>query len=160
MSDNLINKELNAVVAVGNFLENQKAVINSGCMMVQQFSYCCERKLNEAGDTYTSVKPVILKFSIRVNSNLHAKSFFKALNANESQSYSFIFNAVFNTSKQLEKYADGMLVDAYVVGVKEDCDSSPIAEDESKQVLLTVTLQVCAVTYVGSDNNLRCTFIK
>jgi len=155
-----INKEFKAVVAVGNFLENKQQVLKNNCMMVQQFSYCCERKLNEAGEIYTSMKPVILKFSIRVSSPQHTKPFYQALNAYQSQNYSFVFNGIFDTAKQLKSFDDGMVVNAYVVAVKEDCDTSPLAEHESRQIILTVTLQVCAVTYLGSDSNLSCTFIK
>lgn len=153
-------KELKALVVPENFLENHKIVLKDSCMTVQRFAYDCEHKRNEAGAVYGPTRPVILEFAIRVNSPLHAKPFFQALNANEHRCYSILFNALFDTNQRLSEYEDGMVVDGYVVGVKEEFASSPEADETDRQIQLSVTLLVRGVTYLGSSTNYECKFIK
>ena len=70
-----LSNELKAVIVPENFMDNPKNVLKENCMIVQQFSYNCERMRNNSSDVYGATKPVILKFTVRVNSPVHAKDF-------------------------------------------------------------------------------------
>ena len=64
----LYSNELRAVVFPNNFQESAAGVLKENCLTVQHFDYQCEHKRNESGEVYGATEPVILKFTIRVNS--------------------------------------------------------------------------------------------
>ena len=156
----LYSNELRAVVINDNFLETPQSVMRENCLTVQHFDYQCERKRNESGEVYGAMEPVILSFSIRVNSPRHSRAYYSALISNEHYYYSFIFNATYDANQRLEDFEDGMVVDAYVVHVDEEYVTRAVGEGADKQILLNVKLQVCGVTYAGKENHLRSLFIQ
>ena len=79
----LLSNELKAVVVPDNFLDNPINVLKENCLTVQHFDYECEHKRNDSGEVYGATKPVILEFSIRVNSPRHARMFYRRLISNE-----------------------------------------------------------------------------
>ena len=155
----LYSNELKALVVPENFLENPLNVMKEYCQTVQHFDYRCEHKRNEAGDVYGVTKPIILNFSVRVNSPRHARPYYQALTSNEHHLYSFIFNSTFGSNQRLSDYEDGMVVDGYVVHIEEQ-SAEKTQKGESSQTLLSVTLQVRSVTYLGRENHYKCDFIK
>ena len=158
----LYSNELKALVVPENFLENPKNVLKENCLTVQHFDYECEHKRNASGEVYGPTEPVILKFSIRVNSPRHARVFYTNLVSNAYYNYSFLFNATFNSFQRLSDYEDGMVINGYVVNVEEDYISLHNEAGESNQILLNVTLLVRSVTYMGREekNNYQSVFIQ
>ena len=77
-----LSNELKAVLFQENFLDNPKNVLKENCLVIQHFSYECERMRNNSSDVYGASKPVILKFSIRVNSPSHAREIYQRLALN------------------------------------------------------------------------------
>ena len=156
----LYSNELKAVVVQDNFLENPLNVMKENCQTVQHFDYRCEHRRNEAGDLYGVSEPVLLNFFVRIGSPRDGRPYYRAMAANEHYRFSFIFNATFNSMGRLNGYEDGMVVDGYVVHIEEQSAEKDNSEGEDRQTLLKVMLQVCSVTYLGSDNNYKCTFIQ
>ena len=156
----LYSNELKAVVVQDNFLENPLNVMKENCQTVQHFDYRCEHRRNEAGDLYGVSEPVLLNFSVSIGSPRDGRPYYRAMAANEHYRFSFIFNATFNSMGRLNGYEDGMVVDGYVVHIEEQSAEKDNGEGEDRQTLLKVMLQVCSVTYLGSDNNYKCTFIQ
>ena len=115
----LYSNELKALMIAEDFLENPLNVMKEQCLTVQHFDYLCEHKRNASGEVYGSTEPVILKFTVRVNSPMHTKVFYNNIFSNSHNNYSFLFNATFNANQRLADYEDGMVVNGYVVSVEE-----------------------------------------
>ena len=158
----LYSNELKAVVVPDNFLENPMNVLKEHCLSVQHFNYQCEHKRNALGEVYGPTEPVILKFTLRVNSPAHARPFLRNLSSNDYYDYSFLFNATFNPYQRLAEYEDGMVVNGYVVSVEETFCAGSGRTGEDEQILLDVTLLARSVTYLGHEeqNNYKSVFIQ
>ena len=156
------SNELKAFVVAEDFLENPMGVLKENCLTVQHFDYQCEHKRNASGEVYGPTEPVILKFSVRVNSPKHAKVFYSNLLANNHFHYSFLFNATFNATQRLNNYEDGMVVDGYVVSVEENYSTGKNQTGEDEQILLDVTILARSVTYMAREaqNNYKSVFIQ
>jgi hypothetical protein len=155
----LLSNELKAVVVPDNFLDNPINVLKENCLIVQHFDYECEHKRNDSGEVYGATKPVILEFSIRVNSPRHARMFYRRLISNEHSCFSFLFNITYGANERMSGYDDGMVVDGYVVHVEETY-TTKVDDNGDKQMMLNVTLQVRSVIYLGRENNFKSTFIE
>ena len=145
-----------------DFLENPMSVLKENCLTVQHFDYQCEHKRNASGEVYGPTEPVILKFTVRVNSPKHAKVFYSNLLSNSYFNYSFLFNATFNANQRLGDYEDGMVVNGYVVSVEENYSTGKNATGEDEQILLDVTILARSVTYMGREeqNNYTSVFVQ
>lgn len=148
----LYSNELKALVVPEDFLENPMNVLKEHCLTIQHFDYQCEHKRNALGEVYGPTEPVILKFSVRVNSPRHAKVFYSNLLSNSYFNYSFIFNATFNANQRLAEYEDGMVINGYVVSVEENYSTDKRVTGEDEQILLDVTILARSVTYMGREN--------
>ena len=148
----LYSNELKAFVVPEDFLENPKNVLKENCLTIQHFDYECEHKRNASGEVYGPTEPVILKFTVRVNSPKHAKVFYNNLLVNNSSSYSFLFNATFDQRDRLKSYDDAMIVRGFVVDVKEDYDATVTEDGSVQQILIQVTLLLSSITYVSKDD--------
>ena len=156
----LYSNELKAIVVAEDFLENPKNVLKENCLTVQHFDYQCEHKRNASGEVYGPTEPVMLKFTIRVNLPKHAKVFYHHLLSPSCFSFSFLFNATFNTNMRLADYEDGMVVNGYVVSVEENFSTGRNMTGEDEQILLNVRILTRSVTYLGRENHFRNTFIQ
>ena len=158
----LYSNELKAFVVAEDFLENPMSVLKENCLTVQHFEYQCEHKRNASGEVYGPTEPVILKFTVRVNSPKHAKVFYSNLLSNSYFNYSFLFNATFNANQRLGDYEDGMVVNGYVVSVEENYSTGKNQTGEDEQILLDVTILARSVTYMAREeqNNYTSVFIQ
>lgn len=158
----LYSNELKALVVPEDFLDNPRNVLKENCLTIQRFDYVCEHKRNSSGEVYGPTEPVILKFTVRVNSPRHAKVFYSDLLSNIYSNYSFLFNATFNANQRMDAYEDAMIVNGYVVSVEETYSSSKNMTGEDEQILLDVTILARSVTYMGREeqNNYKCVFIQ
>ena len=145
-----LSNELKAVLFWDNFLENPKNVLKENCLVIQNFSYECERS-----------KPVIMTFTIRVNSPSHAKELYQRLALNGHYDYSILFNVTYDNNQRLKDYEDGMVVNGYVVSLEERYSSLQDDAGVDKQMLLEVKLLVRSTTYMGRErqNDLVSVFI-
>ena len=156
----LYSNELKAVVVMENFLENPLNVMKENCMTVQHFNYECEHKRNEAGEIYGAINPVMLEFTVRVNSPRQARAFYKELVSNEHSNYSFLFNVKYNENQRLNTYEDGMVVNGYIVHIEENYTTAAQQDGSNTQIELSVKLLSRSVTYLGADNNYKSIFIQ
>ncbi len=156
-----LSNELRAVLFKDNFLDNPKNVMKENSMVIQQFSYECERLRNKSSDVYGATKPVIMKFTIRVNSPSHAKELYQRLVVSGHYEYSILFNVTYDANQRLLDYEDGMVVDGYVVSVVENYNSLKDEDGLDKQMMLDVELLVRSTLYLGREeqNNIKSVFI-
>lgn len=157
-----LSNELKAVVILEDLLEMPANILKENCLTVQNFNYDCVRKRTQKGDIYGAMDPVILSFTIRVNDQLQAMRFFKAIVSNLTTSLSFLFNATYDPRMRLKDYEDGLVVNGYVVGVEEVYQTEANENGEFQQMLLNVKLLVGRVTYLGNEesSNLKGVFVS
>ena len=157
-----LSNELRAVLYKENFLDNPKNVMKENCLVIQQFSYECERMRNSSSEVYGATKPVIMKFTIRVNSPSHAKELYQRLVLNGHYDYSILFNVTYDNNQRLLDYEDGMVVNGYVVSVVENYNSLKDDAGLDKQMMLDVELLVRSAVYLGREkqNNIVSVFIQ
>ena len=156
----LYSNELKAVVVMENFLDNPMNILKENCMTVQHFNYDCVHKRNDSGEIYGAVNPVTLDFVIRVNSPRQAKAFYKEIVSNEHSNFSFLFNVTYNANQRLENFEDGMVVNGYIVHIEENYASRADQAGSNTQIEMKVKILSRSVTYLGSDNNYKSTFIQ
>ena len=156
-----LSNELRAVLVQDSFLENPKNVLKENCLVLQNFSYECERMRNNSSDVYGASKPVILRFTIRVNSPSHARVLYQRLALNGHNDFSILFNVTYDSNQRLADYEDGMVVNGYVVSVEEKYSSLRDESGLDKQMELDVELLVRSTIYLGREeqNNLKSIFI-
>ena len=158
----ILSNELKAVVVLEDLTENPANILKDKCLTVQKFDYDCVRKRTQKGGVYGAINPVILSFTVRVNDQLQALRFFKAIISNYVTSLSFLFNATYDPMQRLKDYEDGVVAKGYVVGVEEVYQTDSTASGEFRQMLLNVKLLASSVTYLGyeDNNNLKGVFIN
>ena len=158
----LFSNELKAVVVTEDLIEMPANILKENCLTVQKFDYDCVRKRTQKGGVYGAINPVILSFSIRVNNQLHALRFIKAIASNLTATLSFLFNTTFDPRMRLKDYEDGMVVNGYVVGLEEIYKTDSNESGEFHQMLLNVKMLISTVTYLGNEenNDLKGVFIN
>ena len=157
----ILSNELRAVIVPDNYLDNPKNVLKENCLIIQHFSYECERMRNNSSDVYGATKPVIMKFTIRVNSPVHAKEFYQRLALNGHYDYSILFNITYDANRRMADCEDGMVINGFIVGVEEVYNSMKDEDGVDKQMLLNVEILVRSTIYLGREeqNNLKSVFI-
>ena len=157
---NYSNELKSIVIADNNVVDNPINVLKENSMTVQHFDYQCRKKRTESNCVYGVSEQVILKFTVRINSSCHAAVFYRCLNSNQPHDFSFLFNATFNNNERLADYEDGMVVNGYVVHIEENYNSQTEGQNDMEQILMTTTLLVRSVNYLGSEIHLRSIFIQ
>ena len=138
-----LSNELRAVLVQDSFLENPKNVLKEKCLVLQNFSYECERMRNN------------------VNSPSHARELYQRLALNGHNDFSILFNVTYDNNSRLAGYEDGMVVNGYVVSVEEKYSSLRDESGLDKQMELDVKVLVRSTIYLGREeqNNLKSIFI-
>ncbi len=146
-------KEIKVMVFAGNLAALAKSSMRDAVLKdrfsqqqgytVQQFSYACERRRDETGTIFGVNAGVEIDFSIRVMSN-DQTLFYDKLKDLGSDHYSFVFNGTFENG-QLKYYDNAIMVDGYVVDVKEQ------ATNDSHQAIMRVKLLARELIYVHRD---------
>ncbi len=144
---------LKAVLYPDSFLEVMENVEKRHCQTIQHFSYKCERNRNDAGFPYGNTIPTELQFTVKLGLPDDGKVFYQQMQQNEPFDHTFIFNATFDQNDRLSSYEDAMVVNGYVVDVKEDYDATVTEDGTVQQILIQVTLLLSSITYVGKDDN-------
>ncbi len=160
MNNAVYSRELKAMMLPDNFLDNEKGVLKEACMTVQDFAYDCVRKINNHQEAYGPSESVVLRFTVRVNAEGHARQFYSQLASLSSYHFSFLFNASFNKASRLEDYEDGMVFEGYVVRVEENYTSQIDADGSDRQMLLNIQVLVKSITYLGWEKHSTIKFIQ
>lgn len=146
----LASNNIKAILVTEDFSEAAR-IAQEKCLTLQHFDYKCQRSRNEKGVPYGPTVSVTLNCTMRATGGLQV--FYDRLRSNATYSYSFIFNATFDSQKTLADYEDAMIVNGYIVDVEEVFDSASGLHDESSQMLLNVKILLSDITYVGRTSN-------
>ena len=154
----LLSNELKAVAVMADMTETADGITSDQCMSVQHFDYRCARKRDAKGRTYKASEPTMLHFSVRLNSTEQARTFFKQLTDSEYGNLSFVFNLTFSETGRLKDYDNAMVVEGYLVDLKEDFYSAePMGQEE--QMMLNASMLVRAITYLEQNDRKTLCFI-
>lgn len=153
-------QELKAVMIHDNILENPLNILKENSLTIQNLAYNCVHNRNNAGEVYGATEPVILDFTVRVNSPHHAKRFYQESILNNYFDFSVLFNVLWGSDNRMTNYEDGFVANGYVVHVEEDYHSGKDSSGLDQQMLLSVKVLVRSVTYLGRDRNIKSVFIQ
>lgn len=154
-----LSNELKAVAVMADMSESGVTITRDQCMSVEHFDYHCERKRDKTGRTYNASEPVLLCFSVRVNAVGSAHPLYEQLTRTEAGTMSFIFNATFSGTKRLTGYFEAMVVEGYVVDVKESLSSATLSGQSEQQIILSACMLVRSINYIGQNDTKTLCFI-
>lgn len=147
-----LSNELKAVAVIADMSESGITITRDQCMSVEHFGYRCVCKRDMVGRTYNANEPVMLRFSVRINAAGPAHPLYQQLTSSEPCMLSFIFNATFSVNKRLTGYFEAMVVEGFVVDVKENFSSAASFELGEQQIILTASMLVRAINYIGQND--------
>lgn len=148
-----LSNHIKALLIIDDVFEAAVPAHRSSCITLQQFDYSCGRTRDELGMPYNDTGSIVLQFTIKAaDSDGNGRVFYERLRSVDSYSYSFVFNATFDSDKRLSGYEDAMTAEGYVVEV-EEIYSSSFATGSEEQMLMKVKLIVREITYAGKNNN-------
>lgn len=157
MLENLSNQTKALLIAED--LSEMSVASQENCITLQHFSYACHRSRNEAGVPYGSTVSAVLQFTIKSLSEKDGKLFYERLKSNSVYSYTFVFNATFDSRKHLSHYGDALIVSGYVVDVEDDFNTTLAPDGGTEQMLLHVKLLLSSLSYVGKDSKKTLSFV-
>ena len=144
---------LRAVLFPGNVDADERNISKEKSLAVQHFSYSFARSRNDAGFPYGPTLPTELSFTLRLMGPDDAKLYYSRLKDNTPYTYTFLFNATYNSNMRLENYDDALVVDGFVVDVEDCFNTASAADGSTEQMLLKVKLLVNSFTYKGKEND-------
>lgn len=147
----LVQKHLKAMLVAENIAEKGVNVMQSNCFTVQHFSYVCRRSRNDSGLPYGPTNTSYMDFTVRVASEDSGKMFFEHMKANETFSYSFLFNASFNGLRRLSECQDALVASGYIIDLEEMYDKTPLESGMAEQMLIKVRLLLSNIAYLGKE---------
>ena len=153
-------QELKAVMIHDNILENPLNILKENSLTIQNLTYDCVHNRNNAGEVFGATEPVILDFTVRVNSPHHAKRFYQESILNNYFNFSVLFNVMWGSNNRMSSYEDGFVANGYVVHVEENYHSGKDSSGLDQHMLLSVKVLVRSMTYLGRDRNLKSVFIQ
>lgn len=152
-----LSNNIKAILIPEDFTE-MKRIAQEKCLTVQHFDYKCQRCRNEEGVPYGSTVSVILSCTIRTVNSL--QSYYDNLKSNNPNTYTFVFNAVFDEQKKLSDYEDAMIVAGHIIDIEEKFNSASNEDGESEQIQFNVKILLSCITYVGKNSNKKLSIIE
>lgn len=158
----LLSNQLKTLLVMEDMLDNPMNVLRESCQVVQSFHYEARRKRNGNGDIYGPAESVLLDFTLRLTSAQQGRGFYAEMARPSHFPCSFLFNASFSENGRLCDYEDGLMVNGYVVDLREEFESAPESDGAAEQILLHVRMLVRNMTVLGMDgqNHYRMDFIR
>ncbi len=153
-------QELKAVMIHENVIEDPACVQKENSLTIQSLTYNCVHNRNHAGEVFGATEPVILEFTVRVNSPHHAKQFYRESILNNFFDFSVLFNVLWGSDNRMGSYEDGFVANGYVVHLEEDYHSAKNDNGFDQQMLLSVKVLVRSITYLGRERNMKSYFIR
>lgn len=140
-------------------ISEMAVVAQQNCITLQHFDYSCFRNRNELGEPYGSTISAILQFSIKSMSGNICKFLYERMKDNSAYSYTFVFNATFDSQKHLAHYDDAMVASGYVVDVEEAFSTTFSTGADTEQMTMNVKLLLTSLVYIGKSSNKTLLFV-
>lgn len=115
---------------------------------IQYYTYHLGRTRDTFGYPYGPTLQTIFKAVVKLPSMNKCKIFYEQLQSSEQHTFSFVFNAAYDDNNCLKEWDNAMIVNAYVVGIDENYNST-----EDGYVNIELELLVSSIIYKGSDSS-------
>lgn len=158
MTPHTLSNHLKAVMLIGNISDQMACFYQSDCLTVQHFDYSLDRALNKRGIPVGNTNVTTISVTVRIIKKSQMKIIFSMLEKMECNDFSFLFNATFAPDHSIFSKEDAMVVRGVVVEIDEHFKS--VAEDESRQILLSFKILASDITYMGTMFNKVLTISK
>ena len=113
---------------------------------IQHFDYNFFRTRDKVGRPYGPSNASLMQITIKTLSADGYKELYSRLNSIERYAFSVIFDASYDAFKILQDYADGMVVDGYVVEIEEVFDTTGNKKDG---MILSMKILLHSLDYLG-----------
>ncbi len=156
----LLSNHIKATLFLEDFTEGNPPVYQSKCLTVQEFNYNLRRSRDDFGVPYGPTVSVIMNFAVRIIRPEDGKAFYKRMSDFTPHSYTFFFNAAFNTDRQLSDYEDAMVANGHIIDLEQVYNDKPLADGTTEQMLLKVKLLLTDITFEGTFSDKKLEIIK
>lgn len=143
------------------FMENiieQHVLRRESATIVQRIDYTLRRPRNDFGKPYGRMSGSELIVATLIGTN-DTREYYERLLSNDSQVFSIVFNATYDSNNFLASYDSAMVVEGYVVDIVENYD-----DDEAKegnQMSLEFAFLLTSIKYIGEEErHLRLNFVN
>ena len=152
-----LSNNTKAVLFTENIIE-QHVLRRESATVVQSVDYTLRRPRNDFGKPYGRMSGSELVVATQIGTN-DTGEYYERLLSNDSQTFTLVFNATYDSNSFLASYDSAMVVEGFVVDIVENYD-----DDEAKegnQMSLEFSFLLTSITYIGEEErHLRLNFVN
>lgn len=124
---------------------------------VHSFDYTLLKSRHELGTPSEITERTILNFEVRSPKISELQALYGMMKIEETSLFSFVFNPVFGENACLEGHGGAMVIEGCLCSINELYVSHG---QEDKRILLSASLIIYSLRYVGGENNVTPLSLK
>ncbi len=153
----ILSNHTKAVLFTENIIE-QHILRRESANVVQRLDYTLRRPRNDFGKPYGRMSGSEMIIATLIGTN-DTNEYYERLLSNDSQTFSLVFNATYDSNNILQHYDSAMVVEGFIVDIVEHYDDEAAAD--GTQMSLEFSLLLTSITYIGEeDRHLRLDFVN
>lgn len=153
----ILSNHTKAVLFTENIIE-QHILRRESANVVQRLDYTLRRPRNDFGKPYGRMSGSEMIIATLIGTN-DTNEYYERLLSNDSQAFSLVFNATYDSNNILQHYDSAMVVEGFIVDIVEHYDDEAAAD--GTQMSLEFSLLLTSITYIGEeDRHLRLDFVN
>lgn len=134
----------------GNILEKNRKFNQIDSLTVQQFDYTFARTCNSNGIPFGATINPVVECTLKFMSESKVKNIIANTISRSVDEYTFLFNASFDSDRNVDNFENAIVVRGYVVNV-EQIFSARERSNENQPMELKITILASDITYAGSQ---------
>lgn len=138
---------LKGLFTFDDLTDNGIRIIQDNCYTLQHYEYDCHRSRNKNGEPYGNTVGSVLWFTVKLAGTQKYNAFYNQLKSNLPHSFTFLFNASFDSGKYLDLYDSALVIRGFLIDAEEYYRSSM---EEQMSLKLGVLLK--SIVYIGNSN--------
>lgn len=153
----ILSNHTKAVLFTENIIE-QHILRRESANVVQRLDYTLRRPRNDFGKPYGRMSGSEMIIATLIGTN-DTNEYYERLLSNDSQTFSLVFNATYDSNNILQHYDSAMVVEGFIVDIVEHYDDEAAAD--GNQMSLEFSFLLTSITYIGEeDRHLRLDFVN
>lgn len=153
----ILSNHTKAVLFTENIIE-QHILRRESANVVQRLDYTLRRPRNDFGKPYGRMSGSEMIIATLIGTN-DTNEYYERLLSNDSQAFSLVFNATYDSNNILQHYDSAMVVEGFIVDIVEHYDDEAAAD--GNQMSLEFSFLLTSITYIGEeDRHLRLDFVN
>lgn len=141
------SKNLKGLFTFDDLTDSGVRISQENCYTLQDYTYDCHRSRNKKGEPYGNTVGSVLWFTVKVSGCQKYKPFYDQLQSRMPHSFTFLFNATFDSGKYLESYDSALVISGFLIDAEEYYRSST---EEQMSLKLGVLLK--SIVYMGNTD--------